>query len=471
MSPLRFRVTFLAFATGAVVALSLFLALSARVQETTMYDQIKISLEVERHLSKVEQPGFDQALFDSLKDVRKRIEPREREQALSQIIQAYSSQSQRLLKSRVSPFVSSELKYRVGMELQRDRAKERFDFWLGGAAVSLLVGLFLIIIFVYARVFAPVKRLSEQMMAFLNGQYSYRFDSPTQDEMGNLQATFNSMAQKVLHNLDELKMLDQAKSDFLNIASHELRTPMTSIKGSLGLINSGVMGDLNPEVLSLMKIAEGETDRLIRLINDILDMAKIEAGRLPLKQAWFKLSDLLKDCQSGMHGLAETSKVSIDIDCEAQYRAYGDRDRLQQVLTNFLSNALKFSPTGSSVRIMAIVNQANELQIEVVDQGRGISPEDQAQLFQKFRQATNSESPLVKGTGLGLAISKALIEQHGGQVGVRSNPGQGSTFYFSIPRFAVSAENKEVQSASQHTNVETEDSADKDQNQDQKVAA
>ncbi len=445
MNPLRLKVLTLAGATGFLVLLSLSLALSSRMREKALAHQIQLSLQIQSHLKGADANTVSDSSIQHLQTIREDVEPKERQLALSNTIQALSAKSSKLIRSRVPYFLESEIKYRSAMEDQQRQAQTRFDFWIMASGGMLLFNLLLLIAYLQTRIFGPVRRLSEQMIAFLNGQYSYRFDAPTADEMGNLQSTFNSMAQKVLNNLEELKALDRAKSDFLNIASHELRTPMTSIKGSLGLINSGVMGNLNPEVLSLMKIAEGETDRLIRLINDILDMAKIEAGRLPLKQGWFDLSDLLKNCSDSLHGLAETSKIRIEFSCSNLYQVYGDRDRIQQVLTNFLSNALKFSPEGSAVMISPLINRSSELQIEVTDQGRGISPEDQSQLFQKFRQATSAESPLVKGTGLGLAISKALIEQHGGHVGVRSSPGQGSTFYFSLPTYRLSEQNKVVE--------------------------
>ena len=124
------------------------------------------------------------------------------------------------------------------------------------------------------------------MMDFLVDRYSFQFSQPEANELGDLQRTFNSLAQRVINTMDELKRLDQAKSEFLSIASHELRTPMTSIKGSLSLLGTGMIGTVDPACMKLIKVAEIETDRLIRLINDLLDLAKIEAGKLPLASNW-----------------------------------------------------------------------------------------------------------------------------------------------------------------------------------------
>ena len=186
---------------------------------------------------------------------------------------------------------------------------------------------------------------------------------------------------------------------------------------------------------NLLSIAENETDRLIRLINDILDLAKIEARKLPLHQDWRSFNALTKVTLDSLQGLAGQAGVNLRADTMPPLEAYIDGDRVQQVLTNLLSNAIKFSPKGSTVVVSCAINDRHELYVAVHDQGRGIAPEDQDAIFQKFRQATNSKNPLVKGTGLGLAIARALVEQHGGVIGVRSIPGEGSTFHFTLPEW------------------------------------
>lgn len=200
-------------------------------------------------------------------------------------------------------------------------------------------------------------------------------------------------------------------------------------------MRSGVVGKMNEMAENLLTIAENETDRLIRLINDLLDLAKIEAQKLSLSQDWASFNDLVKVSLESLQGLAQQAGVNLRAEALPPFEAYMDRDRIQQVLTNLLSNAVKFSPKGSTVIVTAEVNEKQEITIEVRDQGRGIAPEDQDAIFQKFRQATNSKNPLVKGTGLGLAIARALVEQHGGEIGLRSVVGEGSTFYFTLPEW------------------------------------
>ncbi|MES2965010.1 MAG: HAMP domain-containing sensor histidine kinase, partial [Bdellovibrionota bacterium] len=235
--------------------------------------------------------------------------------------------------------------------------------------------------------------------------------------------------------MDELKRLDQAKSEFLSIASHELRTPMTSIKGSLSLLGTGMIGSVDPACMKLIKVAEIETDRLIRLINDLLDLAKIEAGKLPLTSDWTSWNDMLVSTAAGLEGLAMKANVRIEIVESPQYEVFMDRDRIQQIITNLVSNAIKFSPQGTAVRLVTGRAKGGELLVNVCDSGPGISSEDQELIFQKFRQGASPENPLVKGTGLGLAIAKALVEEHGGQIGVESQLGKGSQFYFTLPKW------------------------------------
>jgi two-component system, sensor histidine kinase len=269
-------------------------------------------------------------------------------------------------------------------------------------------------------------------MDFLTDRYSFQFSEPQQNEFGDIERTFNALAQRAINNMDELKALDQAKSEFLNIASHELRTPMTSIKGSLSLLTSGVMGALDQPIMNLIQIAETETDRLIRLTNDLLDLAKIEARHLPLKQDWVLWNKVLESTGKSLAGLAHKAGVKIIAQPLPNVEAHIDRDRIQQVLMNLVSNAIKFSPPGGTVFILSTLTPERALKVDVEDQGPGISPAEQELIFQKFRQGTNAENPLVKGTGLGLAIAKALVEEHGGIIGVRSAPGRGSIFSFTI---------------------------------------
>ncbi len=170
---------------------------------------------------------------------------------------------------------------------------EKKLMYYGSLAIFImLLGFVGLQLFISRSVIRPLHHLSRKMVDFLNDRYTYQFSVPSSDEIGRMQSTFNSLAQRVISNMEQLKTLDQAKSEFLSIASHELRTPLTSIKGSLSLMRSGVVGNMNEMADNLLTIAENESDRLIRLINDLLDLAKIEARKLPLHQDWHSFSSL-----------------------------------------------------------------------------------------------------------------------------------------------------------------------------------
>ena len=357
------------------------------------------------------------------------------EEAVTHILRAHIQRDATLLRQRVEDLSRNEA---VAFERMRSSNGELLRSsvrMLGGAIASPVLGLLFFLHVVRFRILRPLDRLSRRMKDFLVDRYSFQFAIPERNELGDMQRTFNSLAQQVINNRDELKRLDQAKSEFLNVASHELRTPITSIKGSLGLLSAGVMGAIDPACIRLVKIAEAETDRLIRLINDLLDLAKIEAGKLPLACDWIRWDEVLAKTAEGLLGLVHSAGVKIELEAPAGLEVFIDRDRVQQVLTNLISNSIKFSPLGGKVHISAQPDADRGLLIHVRDQGPGISLEDQKFLFEKFHQGTSSERPLLKGTGLGLAIAKALVEEHGGRIGVHSSLGAGAVFWFTLPQW------------------------------------
>jgi len=379
------------------------------------------------------KPSTD--LFRRMQGYRSRLQPHRRQEEFSNLIQSVNEGNPGPLRERHKVFMKNEIEFQRFTRDQLNYLEKKLLYYGSLALFIMVLGFFGLQLFISRSVIRPLHDLSRKMVDFLHDRYTYQFSVPSSDEVGQMQATFNSLAQRVISNMEQLKTLDQAKSEFLSIASHELRTPLTSIKGSLSLMRTGVVGTMNEMADNLLTIAENETDRLIRLINDILDLAKIEARKLPLHQDWHSFTDLVKTCLESLQGLAQQADVKLECDPLPAMEAYMDADRVQQVMTNLLSNAIKFSPKGQVVHLHCEINDSNELLITVRDHGRGIAPEDQEAIFQKFRQATNSRNPLVKGTGLGLAIAKALVDQHGGDIGVRSVPGEGSSFYFTLPEW------------------------------------
>lgn len=226
---------------------------------------------------------------------------------------------------------------------------------------------------------------------------------------------------------------EQRVSEFYSMVSHELRTPLTSIKGSLGLLEGGKGGELTGRGKRLVTMGRQECDRLVRLINDILDIRKIEAGKLEIERKSVVPAVIVAEAIEALSAYAAEHKVRLESSEIVSEPILADRDRIAQVLTNLISNAVKFSPEDGVVTVSSSL-MPDRVRIEVSDQGPGISEQDQRKLFKKFQQVNSTDSRPKGGTGLGLAICKALVEQHEGDIGLTSTPGAGATFWFEIGR-------------------------------------
>lgn len=234
------------------------------------------------------------------------------------------------------------------------------------------------------------------------------------------------------HDISHDKTVDQMKTEFIAVASHEMRTPMTSIKGSIDLILSGFAGEISGETQELLEIAKGSCDRLIRLINGILDLAKIEARQVKLYLVPLDLGDVAERSIRSVKALADRGEVTLTLSKAANLpRVEADKDRMEQVVTNLLSNAIKFSPAKSEVRVEVSADGA-WVRCAVLDQGPGIKPEDLERVFGKFEQVGDARRR--GGTGLGLAITQALVHEHKGKIWVESKLQEGSRFVFVLPQ-------------------------------------
>jgi PAS domain S-box-containing protein len=236
----------------------------------------------------------------------------------------------------------------------------------------------------------------------------------------------------VVRDITQWRRLDRMKSEFVSTVSHELRTPLTSIRGALGLLEGGIAGGMAPKALDLLRMARENSDRLIRLINELLDLDKIEAGKLDLKYEVLTPSAIVRTTLDGIAAMADEHKIKLVEHVEAHRSFSADRDRIVQVLTNLVSNAIKFSPAESAVEV-EVTAIANTVVFAVHNEGPGIPSADRARLFARFQQLDSGDNRRRGGTGLGLAISKAIVEQHGGRIGVRSEPEVRTTFWFEIP--------------------------------------
>jgi len=225
----------------------------------------------------------------------------------------------------------------------------------------------------------------------------------------------------------------QLRDEFISTVSHELRTPLTSIRGGLGLIEAGVLGKLPQKAETMVKIALQNSERLVRIINDILDVEKIKSGGLEMRIDSVPVRALLQQAIAVNQAYGAKYHVSFDLEeIPANVEVAADSDRLMQVMANLLSNAAKFSPAGGVVQVRAI-DLGSHVRFEVEDHGIGIPEEFRKRVFEKFAQADSSTSRRFEGTGLGLSITRQLLEAMGGTIGFTTTAGQGTTFYFELP--------------------------------------
>ncbi len=230
----------------------------------------------------------------------------------------------------------------------------------------------------------------------------------------------------------ERRALDRMKDEFISTVSHELRTPLTSMRASLGLIASGALTSRPEKQKQMLEIAIGNTERLVSLVNDILELERIGSGKAELHSTLSSADDLFRRATGLLTGTAAKAGIKFEIEAR-NVNVWGDPDRILQTITNLLSNAIKFSPEGGKIRLEARNLSADEAQIEVRDHGRGIPNDKLESIFERFQQVDASDSRAMGGTGLGLAICRSIVSQHGGRIWAESKYGKGSTFFFTLP--------------------------------------
>ena len=243
--------------------------------------------------------------------------------------------------------------------------------------------------------------------------------------------------QGALMDITDRKRVERLKNEFVSIVSHELRTPLTALVGSLGLVRSGTLGRLPDKVQDLIEISQASAQRLVALVNDILDIEKIEAGSMEFDFAPTEAVALVRQAIAETEPFGAKYDVALRLEERlGQVSVRADADRLTQVLTNLISNAVKFSPQGETV-IVRLTREGEDIRFAVRDHGPGIPAHMHRRIFEKFTQVDSSESRSKAGTGLGLTICKDIIEAHGGRIRVESEPGMGATFSFALPEVNV----------------------------------
>jgi signal transduction histidine kinase len=303
---------------------------------------------------------------------------------------------------------------------------------IGVAAGSVLLALLLGLV-LSGSLIVPIKQVRARLAAITSGDFSGHVNVPNRDELGALAADLNRMNDELGRLYRELKTASRHKSEFLANMSHELRTPLNAVIGFSEVLQDRLFGDLNDKQAEYVGDIHTSGRHLLTLINDILDLSKIEAGRMELEISTFALSDVLENAVALTRERATRQGIGLRLEVDAGAGAVAaDHRKIKQVLFNLLTNALKFTARDGHVDVSARGDGDDVVLVSVRDDGIGIAAADQAGIFEEFQQVSRSHAQ--EGTGLGLAVSRRFVELHGGRLWVESEPGHGSTFTFTLPR-------------------------------------
>jgi signal transduction histidine kinase len=306
----------------------------------------------------------------------------------------------------------------------RTRAENIVGITLSLGLITLVVGL--AAAWGLASLFTrPVRRLKAATEEIALGIFDRKVPVASEDEIGDLAASFNRMAAK-------LAALDQVRDEFVAYISHELRTPLTSLKEANSLLLDGVAGRLTSRQLQLLSIVEEDCLKIERLINELLDLSKMEAGMLHLNRVATRFGPVVAAAVAEMAPVAEKRGIALVVEGGSGPPLDADAGRIRQVVTNLISNAIKFAPEGSQVRVQWRPD-GQRLVCEVADQGPGIPEEAREAIFEKFHQLAPHALSALRGTGLGLPIARRIVEAHGGVLWVECPPEGGSVFRFTLP--------------------------------------
>jgi signal transduction histidine kinase len=299
-------------------------------------------------------------------------------------------------------------------------------FALGSIALALLLGYVL-----SWSIVGPIRRMQARLAAIASGDFSGHVDVSNRDELGALAANLNLMNDELGRMYEAVETASRHKSEFLANMSHELRTPLNAIIGFSQVLKQQMFGELNAAQAEYVDDVLSSGEHLLNLINDILDLAKVEAGRMELQPTTFALPGLLDNAMSMVRERATRQGLRLTTETDPSVGLMeGDERKVKQILFNLLSNAVKFTPSGGSVTLAATADDG-QVEISVRDTGVGISAEDQARIFEEFTQVGKGATQ--EGTGLGLALTRRLVELHHGRLSVASEPGAGSTFTVWLP--------------------------------------
>ncbi|MBO9542623.1 HAMP domain-containing histidine kinase [bacterium] len=296
---------------------------------------------------------------------------------------------------------------------------------------SMFLGFLLLSAYLRKQLLTPLSDLERHVREITSSKQPGDLEPRGFDELVTLGNGVNEMSRAVTREIEALKALDALKNSFVNAISHDLRTPITSLRGYAEFLADGIGGTLTAEQQGFVAQIEKASLRLMHLVDDLLDFARLEAGTLRLNLTQTDLAEKINEVVESLRPQVQEAGINLSVELAPDPLVMlMDPERIERVLINLLTNAIKFTPPGRAIRVRTR-REDGEVVCEVIDEGIGIAPEAIPRLFKHFSQL---EGGVRKGgTGLGLSISKALVEAHGGRIGVRSTPGQGSTFWFTLP--------------------------------------
>jgi len=318
-----------------------------------------------------------------------------------------------------------------------------------GVAVGSVVFALLLGFVLSGSLVGPIRKMNTRLAAITTGDFAGHVDVPNRDELGALATNLNRMNDELGRLYRELETASRHKSEFLANMSHELRTPLNAVIGFSEVLQDQLFGNLNEKQVEYVADIHSSGRHLLALINDILDLSKIEAGRMELQVSSLALAEVLQNSLALLRERATRQGISMGLEVDANVGVVeADERKLKQVLFNLVSNALKFTSSGGHVDVSAH-GASDQVVVCVRDNGPGIAVADHERIFEEFQQA--GAAHLQEGTGLGLALSRRFVELHGGRLWVESEPGHGSAFTFNLPRTQVAAHEAQPDDAVEHT--------------------
>ena len=392
----------------------------AELLSNLMTPMIRLDEKIARQLARVGEEGEEPPGSEHWLILRQRVE------GLANDLYQQAAQLANLKTAQIDDLIA----------LNASSFKNSRNLVIGVAVGAIVLALLLGFVLAWS-VIGPIQRIDARLAGIASGDFSGHVDVENRDELGGLAANVNRMNDELRRLYMELEETSRHKSEFLASMSHELRTPLNAIIGFSEVLREEMFGPVNEKQAEYLDDIISSGNHLLSLINDVLDLSKVEAGQVELEVGPFSLREALERGVVMVRERATEEGVQVELSAGPEVDVVeGDERRIKQVIFNLLSNAVKFTPTGGEVDVSAIrVNGG--VRVSVADTGPGIAPGDHERVFEEFQQ-TDAGLEQHEGTGLGLALSKRLVELHGGRIWLESELGRGSTFVFTLPARSAS---------------------------------